>query len=381
MGLALEELYNKNIGSILYKWPRYVKHLKINNVFESLHINNEWLQEDEFRSLLDSIEYKVIELQPRTENYNKEKWKYCGVGFNNDFDVEKRKNFFIKAPGNSIIGVIKFSQGNDFAMLSPSNFRNLYTVKFSKSETMVITKGLTSHRSGSSGGIVTSSTNSKSLSKVTENSRLLTRSKKGVGMKVAYENMNTVKEYSGVYNQIKMRRLSKYEKKIHALKSDVYRHILISEMKSRIQALFLANYLGYIGSDSLKQFTETDQFSTKILKEMLKKGHSKFDSMLLAWALSTGEMRNHQALYAHVDGNKSHCVETLSLFGRVASNENLSSKRVVDKMKEGYLVFPMDGIAIQMNCGIDTIHCCLQKTLHVPDRSRDRHNWSKVHGP
>ncbi len=152
-------------------------------------------------------------------------------------------------------------------------------------------------------------------------------------------------------------------------------------MKSRLQALFLAKHLGYIQNNALTAFTNSGHLSSKTVNEMLKKGHSKFESLLLAWALSTGEMRNHQALYAHVDGNKSHCVETLSLFGRVPSNENLSSNRVLSKMKEGYLIFPMDGIAVQMNCGKDLIHCSLQKTLHVADRSRDRHNWSKVHGP
>ena len=50
-------------------------------------------------------------------------------------------------------------------------------------------------------------------------------------------------------------------------------------------------------------------------------------------------------------------------------------------MQEGYLAFPDYGIVVQMNYGRDIVHCSLKNTLHVPNRSRDTLNWSKVHGP
>ena len=110
-------------------------------------------------------------------------------------------------------------------------------------------------------------------------------------------------------------------------------------------------------------------------------GHSLFESVLLAWSCSSGEMRNHIAVHGHTDGNTSHPVETLSLFARLPMCANVSMETAHTYFKDGYLYFPIDGIVIRYKIGRHIIHCNLKNTLHIPDDSRNDKNWSKVTGP
>jgi hypothetical protein len=52
-------------------------------------------------------------------------------------------------------------------------------------------------------------------------------------------------------------------------------------------------------------------------------GHSLFQSVLLSWSTSTGQMNNHCALKCHIDGNQNCEVETITIFERT----NVSSPR------------------------------------------------------
>ena len=110
-------------------------------------------------------------------------------------------------------------------------------------------------------------------------------------------------------------------------------------------------------------------------------GRTQFEAKLLSWACSTGEMRNHQAVKTHYDGNKSHPVETMSLFGRVPVNSKHLTVDDVTSMESGYLLLPLEGVTIKIQCGYDLIHCSLKSTLHLADNSRNTCNWSRVHGP
>jgi hypothetical protein len=112
--------------------------------------------------------------------------------------------------------------------------------------------------------------------------------------------------------------------------------------------------------------------------------HTYMESILLVWSCSTGQMNNHCAIKAHKDGNLSHEVESMTLFGRCngdLKNDITKDDNIPLKFKPGYLIFPLDGLAIKMDCISMSIHCNLKNTLHVPDQSRNTMNWSKVHGP
>ena len=62
-------------------------------------------------------------------------------------------------------------------------------------------------------------------------------------------------------------------------------------------------------------------------KETIDKFHNLgfcyFDAFLLAWGVSTGAMHNHEALCAHTDANKSHPVETLTLYPRLPDTDEI----------------------------------------------------------
>lgn len=70
---------------------------------------------------------------------------------------------------------------------------------------------------------------------------------------------------------------------------------------------------------------------------------SDFDCVLLEYVCGTSKMRNHQPLHAHTDGNKSHPVESMIIFGKVAEDEpEKNCTSLVSKMKDGMLIQPYE---------------------------------------
>ena len=108
---------------------------------------------------------------------------------------------------------------------------------------------------------------------------------------------------------------------------------------------------------------------------------SYWEIILLEWATSTGEMRNHEACHSHKDGNKSHLIETMWLGGKVNVKDPAGCTTKVQEMTSGKLVLPMQGVVLDIRCGTDLLHLALADTMHAPDETRDRCNFSRVHGP
>jgi hypothetical protein len=109
---------------------------------------------------------------------------------------------------------------------------------------------------------------------------------------------------------------------------------------------------------------------------------SLWEAILLEWACWTGEMCNHQALAAHKDGNRSHPMETLTLFGRKRVEDPTDDAcRIVREYKDGMLALPYQHAVLYLEAAVDVWHVGLKNTIHVPDRTRDTDNWTKVHGP
>ena len=42
---------------------------------------------------------------------------------------------------------------------------------------------------------------------------------------------------------------------------------------------------------------------------------------------------------------------------------------------------PLDNFVLKIQCNKQMMICNLKQTPHVPDESRNTHNFSKVHGP
>jgi hypothetical protein len=57
-----------------------------------------------------------------------------------------------------------------------------------------------------------------------------------------------------------------------------------------------------------------------------------FECVLLKYACETGEKRNHQALHAHTDRNRSHPVESMMFFGKVPEDNKQQSTTIVQEM-------------------------------------------------
>ena len=75
--------------------------------------------------------------------------------------------------------------------------------------------------------------------------------------------------------------------------------------------------------------------------------------------VSTGAMHNHEALCAHTDANKSLPVETLTLYPRLPDTDEIYKKTKSD-LTPGYLIFPLYGFNIEMECGYSILHCSLR---------------------
>jgi hypothetical protein len=194
--------------------------------------------------------------------------------------------------------------------------------------------------------------------------------------------------FSSLYNDPTMRRLGKKEKRETLLGCAFERCLIIAEMESRLKALTLVHCLNL---HPPAKHTVTDNFMAAVRKanessaEWLSQDPSLgfWEIILLEYGSGTGEMRNHQALCAHKDGNKSHFLETMTLFGRERLVPQFQGdyEGMVEKMQEGQLALLYDGVVLSFRCGKDILHMNLDKTVHVPDPSRNCHNWSRVHGP
>jgi hypothetical protein len=239
-----------------------------------------------------------------------------------------------------------------------------------------------SKRSGSAGSFMFSHSNSKSLSKVTQHPTAVTiPSVGGTAISTIYNNEHSTRASEShsvgrvvkhsVYRDVpNMSRVNKHKKGQDLKSSGAYRNNVIAEMMSRIESLIIAKEMNLLEMD--------DPFAT------LKSNNSKFErnDSLIAYACTTGEMRNYSALAAHVDGNKSHEVETLAYNGRVFPAEvRENHSLIVDDFCPAYLFCCYAGVVITVNVGRQIIHCNLKSILHVPDSSRNYTNYSRAYGP
>jgi hypothetical protein len=319
--------------------------------------------------------------------------------------------------GVRVSATLNRSQDADFCLLElPSdNFVILGSLalspevicKMSHLETLEIERYERGKRSGSAGGFPTIVQGGdyrfdpQSLSPITRNQRhlLWVPGSNTCAVKTVYakKDSGTIKVFNSVYNDPIMRRVDKAEKRETLLSCEISRAVTILEMKSRLKALTLVHRLGLHAKPSTKpsakkQKTDTvaANFKAAVTKAVASWSEWKscdaslglFDMCLLEYAAGTGEMRNHQALSAHKDGNKSHFLETMTLFGRCRIPPNFSSYcKMAFEMKDGQLALLYDGVVLRFRCGVDVLHMNLDQTFHVPDPSRNSDNWSRVHGP
>ena len=113
-------------------------------------------------------------------------------------------------------------------------------------------------RSGGSGGVVYSTTNSHSLSAVTKkNNSILNSHVKGVGLSCTYLNdKGEVKSYKSIYNDILMQRIDNDDKLDRLLSDKILRDMTLKEMSSRLQAYIIACHLCLVDDKITKTFAK-----------------------------------------------------------------------------------------------------------------------------
>lgn len=388
---------NTIVSTSHYSWRHSSNHMMIPSSIQyfkqQFKYHKMFINDNMYLHMLRSIKILKVDVHPihKKEKYSQLVTNMSGSELPDEFDINTlKKSTLSRIQQKDVIGVIDFQRKNNFMIITPSSISDTDDISMAKHESSYIQKMTYAGRAGSAGGFVLPDTNSHSLTKCTQKpSTVFISHKKGVGASVVYENMDgDIKLFNGIYNDILMRRLSRKQKKTELLKHDFLRRVHIEEMKNRLMALLVAIHCRLLSKkhqhpieilqDIIEnKMTEVNEF--KILS------HTLLESILLVWSTSTGQMNNHSALKAHKDGNKSHEVETMTLFGRCHSNmkKNTNSSLVTatKRFKSGYLIFPLDGLVIKMHSSTMNIHCNLKNTLHIPDKSRDTHNWTKVHGP
>ena len=190
----------------------------------------------------------------------------------------------------------------------------------------------------------------------------ISTSEKAVNMKAIYYNKSgLVKETNWGYKSMLMKRLGKGQKWTEANKNMAYNHILFREAICYMTALGCINSLDIgVPIDGLSNLRDILQSNSDI----------SISQCLVRWMCTTGEMRNHQAVGCHCDGNNSSPLEIYTPFDRPGMIK-----------KDAFLYLPLDNIALQLICCRHLMVCNLTDTPHVADQSRDVNNFSKVHGP
>ena len=299
-------------------------------------------------------------------------------------------------PQDGTIGVVLFGDG-DFAMVDTSGISNETIYELSAQEQTSILEMESSPRQGTAGGTFYFSKNLdhdvKSLSPATKHSRVFLAKEDATSTRltVVYvcclTGVPKPETYHGVYNDVLMKRNKSKDKRANAMESPYLREKYISEMKSRLRCFCIMDHCGLKNSnvnhwasfiEAMKTIKKVGFLEWRMCDPTL----SLFDCLLLEWCCSTGEMRNHEALSVHKDANKSHSVETMMAFGRIDPKKSHFGKSLqVRFFRDAVLCALWQMVALRIKCGRDIWHVSLSNTYHLPDRSRDKHNVTWVHGP
>lgn len=379
---SLLMLYQRTCKMFEYNWSSQLNTVETQAYVKKLMLNDITVGSVDIQYLNKPIKYRVIDIKKFNGDYRKTSNDVMGVSFPQGVDITKINPIIIDCPSDCI-GLIKLPQGNDFIIIENSNSKQLCKLEMSLNEMKSISSGEMSSRAGAAGGFKIPSIKSRSLSVSTQSERILSARKNSVAMSVTYRNKEGfIKGYNSVYNDLYMKRYNSAGKFNASLRSHGYRSVLITEMISRLRSFMLLDHIGYHPlENTLFSFLLNTEKRKRMEEKFITAGCSKFESIMLSWACSSGEMRNHQAVKAHVDGNKSHPVETYSLLGRIPINKRPLGVQSLIECTDGYLILPLEGATIRLRCGQDLIHCSMKKTIHLADNSRNSCNWSRVHGP
>ena len=157
-----------------------------------------------------------------------------------------------------------------------------------------------------------------------------------------------------------MNRLETSQKTKEATTYKSYNKILAKESIAYLFALASIEAVGILPKNAFLGFLPGLQ---KIFAES---PHKTCRDKLVSWLCSSGEMRNHQAVTCHCDGNKYHPYKLYSLYHRANCEK-----------QNGFLYLPLDSVVVEIECDEDLMVCNLTNTPHVADKSRNEYIFSQ----
>ena len=325
------------------------------------------------------LKVSVIELEKyilTNKEFNTKKSQINGATWTENINDNPHPNI-LRQDDETDITVIKLpartkqaqSTGKqDFITISNANFDQSCVDEFCQHDNKSVQQKKTGSRPGPASGVALLSDGSHSFTPVTQKqtSLKLAASKNGCAMRMVYENDHgKAKICNFGYKPVDMDRLTKAKKEKEAKQYAFYREILLKEAM-----MYIASIASVVAAGI--SIPKHNNFYLRELCKILsnKKEDDSIEESLVKWMVTTGEMRNHQALACHVDTNKSHPLEIYSVFHRVGAVK-----------MNGLLYLPLDNVCIEMICDKNVAVCSLSRTPHVPDQSRNTNNISKTHGP
>ena len=347
----------KNSTSV--DWENGTHELKVKSGALPNNIPFDVLADDEWTSFVGStIKYRLLDLGTNID-VTKQKMDLLSGSFHPTKNVfEYSDDQLLSNPKDGSIGVVTWNTWKntpDFAILDRVDISNESVVAICKQETEHISLLETAKRCGPSGGYANPSTDSKfdyiSCTPITKENRVFHKNKTGNSTQLTCRYFNgltqRIVDFEQVYTDPFMARYNKKEKRDGLLQHKCVREKTIVEMKSRVKALVLVDHLGLVNSSFPgRSMAGLDQaFDRYAINEQCwieaDPGLSPFEMVLLEYACGTGEMRNHQALAAHKDSNKSHFMESMTLFGRIGKcSKKKSDTKLADSQVSGLMSLP-----------------------------------------
>ena len=429
----LEEILTRVNNSCAFYWKTPQEHKMLDMWSKVKHkwsnvesrTNNHWMEDFEnLTGFTSFINDRTIRVRcQHVESYldkDIQKAEITGARCPDSFNTPNRpwnQDQIVRNPGDSM-GILVFPNG-DYAGIGSVDIELESIVGISMEETESLVKNAPiARRSGPAGGHFYPSSNPQqtyplsmgpcthkfnlvtatggcstavSLKYINPNSKSKNKNRsttsKQPALKQKKRSSKHLKEVKSIYNYVHMTRKKKTCKRKDVKANHFIRKKLLGEMKSRLEFLLLL--VQYNIDEVTTLFTSFAHAVTKCNPEEWKNVDSNLNDMecvLLEYACNTGEMRNHQPLFAHTDGNPSHPVESLMIFGKIKhipkelwSFSNHHS--IVENMNPGLLIQPFERIVWKLRCGLDVLHCHFKNTFHVADLTRGDSNWSYVHGP
>jgi len=311
-------------------------------------------------------------------------------------------NQLLRNPGDGSVGLVSWKNGaknfsgRDYAFIGSVGLSNECIKRISIDESKYIHDMVKDKRMGSAGGYYLPTQNrhfdSLYLAPCTKETREFTRGPRvsSTGCAVTYTNYKKSRDvtYASCYNDLLMRKIdgNKGEMRQLLLASPAERERAIKEMEFRIKCLLAVDLFGLESTHATwmsfkgavnaalgSPYTDEQDTWTNIQPPI-----PLWHRVLLEFACCGCNVRNHQAVAAHIDGNPNHFLEGMMLFPVVAANCEAPSSRLVNNSTPGILCLPLMGVAFEISCGRDGLQLQLANTIHIADSSRGSNNVSTV---